>query len=419
MPGGFGGGPWGGSPWGGGSLSGIAPVTIDETVSISESVTAAVPVKLLGATPLSAFLVEATFSQNLDYSYPPVLAVSNYSIPGLVVVHVDPPHVEPGPPTSTVLIVTSEQGPTTYTLTVTATRSILGDPLDPAFDTATFPGLPIQPTFFAAAQSRTKVELVFATAMVQNAAFEDPSSYQITDLNGGSISIASATASGPYPIQRLTLELSSDLVPGGYYVATVLSALVKTVTGFNIYPPTDLFQWAEMSALINTGPIEIPITDFSGEVSTGLLGQPLGQVFFSPALEASAANSVIQVDEVSVCTQAYDSYEFPSIPDPQPLMTFGVGQPYSTTLNADALWATAERLGVARINLSDSRSETMPTAEDGPCDATLQEVFDQSKVALLNVSDWVLFDGVNPSFICADNTAPIGPGATTNINLEP
>ena len=42
-----------------------------------------------------------------------------------------------------------------------------------------------------------------------------------------------------------------------------------------------------------------------------------------------------------------------------------------------------------------------------------------SKVALLNVEDWVLYDGVGTTFICADNLAPVGPGTTTNINLQP
>jgi len=414
MTGGFGGGGWGGGPWGGSTLGGTAPVIITETVTVSESVTAYLPVKVTGAVPLSAFSVQVSFTQDLDFGYAPVLSAGNYAIPGLTIYN-----VVAGLTANSVRLITSEHAATVYTLTVVATRSVAGDLIDPLYRTATFAGMPVQPNFFAAAQSRSKVELVFSAVMLQNAAFEDPASYQIADLNGGVVAIVSATPSGVTPIRRVVLELAADLAPGGYYVATVLSSSVQTLTGLPIYPPTDLFQWAEMLAAVYTGPIEIPIVDFSGEVTGGLLGQPLGQVFFSPALEASAANSIIQVDEVSVCTQAYDSYVFPSLPDPRPLMTFGVGQPYSTTLNADVVWATAERLGLARIDLSDLREDTMPAAEDGPCDATLQEVFDQSKVALLNVDGWVLYDGVGTSFICADNTAPIGPGATTNINLEP
>jgi hypothetical protein len=154
-----------------------------------------------------------------------------------------------------------------------------------------------------------------------------------------------------------------------------------------------------------------------------LLGQPLGQLFFSPALDTAVlADSTIQVDSASVCTRAYDVYEVPSLPDPHPLMTWGDNLPYNASVlndSADVLFATAERLGQARINLGDFREDTWGGATDGPADATLQETFDQTKVSLLNVDDWVLYDGVNPSFICADNLAPIGPGATTNINLQP
>lgn len=160
-------------------------------------------------------------------------------------------------------------------------------------------------------------------------------------------------------------------------------------------------------------------------VVTSLLGEPLGQIFFSPALDTSVpADSTIQVDSVSVCTRAYDVYEFPTLPDPHPLTTFGATWHNGSVLNdADSvLQATAERLGQAQIILSDHPQDTWSGAADGPADATLQETFDQTKVALLNVDEtagWVLFDGVGTPFICADNLAPIGPGATTNINLQP
>jgi len=157
-----------------------------------------------------------------------------------------------------------------------------------------------------------------------------------------------------------------------------------------------------------------------------LLGRPLGQVFFSPnldsALPVSPASSTIQVDSVSVCTRAYDVYEIPEIPDPQPLMTYGATLPYnSSVLNNpdDVVWATADRLGLAHVNLTDRPEDTWGGATDGPADATLQETFDQSRVALLNVDDWVLYDGVGTPFICADNLTPIPAGTTTNINLQP
>jgi hypothetical protein len=76
-------------------------------------------------------------------------------------------------------------------------------------------------------------------------------------------------------------------------------------------------------------------------------------------------------------------------------------------------------LGQAKFALADFQQETLPQAVDGPADATLQETFDQSRVSLLNVDTWVLFDGVGTSFATADNLAPIPPGITTNINLQP
>ena len=596
---------WGGNYWAKGLwATGLQlPVAIDETVPLSESLNVWLPLRVVSATALNAFLVEVDFSHDLDYGYAPVLTPSNYIIPGLSVTG-----VFLGTSSKRVKLVTSEHAATVYTLTVAAAHSSAGDPLDPAYKTVNFAGFPINPSFFAAAQSASKVELVFSTGMLQNAAFTDPASYQVADLNGNTVAITSATASGMTPIQRVTLELGASLTPGGHYVATVVSSAVQTSTGLSIFPEDDVFQWADMQAPLNVGPISIPIGEFSGEVAdvypdphnlleypeafdhpywtkgactitkgavpgprshprpvpgpvpppppvglwadalvedtatarhevvrtgtvvgsarvtqsiyvkaegrsiltmrgnnpwgsawfdlstgelarlstnwnvastvatveeveefpgwyrctltrdvttpgatavmfgaaestsstsyegdgstalylygaqfvdTSLLGVPLGQVFFSPALDLPAADSVIQVDEVSVCTRAYDVYTIPSLPDPQPLSIYSPTEAFSTTLNDDVLWATAERLGLAHVNLTDNRADTVVPPVDGPADATLQETFDQSKVALLNVADWVLYDGVGTSFFCADNTAPVGPGTTTNINLQP
>jgi len=411
MPGSTG---WGGNYWGKGTwgLGIIPPVAVYEGLALSEGLTVWVPLRVEAAQALTTFRVEITFSHDLDFGYAPLLTPSNYSIPGLTVDDASPGHTS-----KTVRLTTSEQGASTYTVTVTAAESYAGDPLDPNFDEYSFPGFPIAPTFFAAAQSRTKVQLIFSTEMLQNAEFSDPASYQLTTLGGTPVAIASAAIYGPTPVRRLDLTLGADLEPGGHYVLTILDPAVQTAGGLPIYPTTDLFQWAEAAGWVGDSPLSIAIDEFSGEVSGGLLGQPLGQVFFSPALEASAANSSIQLDEVAVCTRAYDTYTFPELPDPEPLMTYGGA--ILTTIGDNVLWAPAPRLGLATFTISDLREDTLPTVVDGPADATLQETFDQSKVALLNVEDWVLYDGVGTSFICADNLAPVGPGATTNINLQP
>lgn len=410
--------PYGTSPWATGVATG-GPVLISETVSVSEAITVLLPLKVVGAAALSPYVVQVEFSHPLDYGYAPILLAANYSIvPTLGVTA-----AVAGPTSTTIRLSTNEQTQPIYTLTVGSALSATGDSLDPANRTAIFAGFGTQPTFFASAQSRTKVQLVFSLEMDQNAAFVDPASYTLTDLNLNAITITSATIYGPTPVQRLSLELDSEMDPGGYYVLTIASPNVKTTTGLNMSPTYDMFQWGEMQAPYRRAPLDIPILNFSGEVSGGLLGQPLGQVFFSPALEAAIANSSIQIDSVSCCTRAYDVYTLPSLPDPFPLMTFGPEQTYSSVLGGNSagnvLWAPAPRLGLAYVNLSDFQEETMPQAVDGPADATLQEPFDQSRVSLLNVDDWVLFDGVGTPFATADNLTPIPAGTTTNINLQP
>ncbi len=384
--GGFGGGSWGGGSWGG-SSGANPPQIVYETVTFSESLDVLVPLLVTNAQALNAFLVEVTFSHNLDYGYAPVLSTGNYSSDqGLTILG-----VSIGPTSNTVRLVTSEQGPLTYNLTVGDGRSAPGDPLTPPNQGFAFPGFPIAPRFFAAAQSRTKVQLVFSTEMLQNTEFSDIASYSVTDLGGTPIAIASATIFGPTPVQRLTLELAADMDPGGYYVVTILDPAVQTTRALPIYPDNDLFQWAEAAAFVDGNPLNIAFDQFSGEVSGGLLGRPLGQVFFSPALEASAADSSIQIDEVSVCTRAYDVYTIPSLPDPEPFATFG--GPTTTTIGDHVLWAPAERLGLARINLTDLREEAMPTTVDGPADATLIETVDANRAAFLNVPGYTLFPG--------------------------
>lgn len=407
---------WGGSVGWGGAVSPLnLPVTGSETLNLSEGLDIWLPLWVQAAIVTSPWGLIVEFSHNLDPAYPPHLNVSNYSIsPPLVVAG-----AFAGPAANQIRLETSEQAATSYTLIVSNARALTGDTLDPARDTVLFFGFPIAPNYFATAQSRTKVMLTFSATLEINVAVTEPTNYTITDIDGTPVTVDSATVNQTQSEPMwVTLELGANLTPGGYYVCTLDPAIINT--GGSPYSPlTDVFQYIERERQY-----DVPISAFSGEVSGGLLGQPLGQVFFSPALEgltSTPATSTIQVDSVSVCTRAYDVYEFPEIPDPEPLMTFGAGAYNSSVLNDtdNVLFATADRLGLAHVNLSDHPEDTWGGAADGPCDATLQETFDQSRVALLNVDDWVLYDGVNPPFICADNLTPIPAGTTTNINLQP
>lgn len=433
--GGFGGGPFGGGPWGGAAPSGAGAqtadvadtitrtdgltiqqtgsVTVSETIVLSESATGTVPFGVLSAIALSPFQVRVFFSETIDQGYAPNFDPSNYTIAGITVTA-----VAEAPTPDSLVLTTSEQGPFVYTVVVSSNVKADSGGFIGAANSAIFAGWPIQPTFFATGQSRTRVQLTFSTAMVQNTEYTDPASYTITDMNQTVLPITAATAVGPSPNRRLALDLGVELVPGGYYVATIVDPAVIAVNTLPVVPDADLFQWNEAPRPIGSQPIFIRISDFTGEVSGGILGQPAGQVFFSPSLEAPAPNSSIQVDEISVCTRAFDVYTPPGPIDPEPLYTFGGA--VSSTLGNSVLWAPFDRLLGAQINLEDHPADTLGPYTDGPATATLEEPLDITYLSLLNNSFWTLFDGVGTPFITANNLAPIPPGPPpTVIVLQP
>ena len=414
MAGGFGSGPWGGSPWGGfsGEAAAVGPVDVIESVPVSDSVTIGLTLRVSSANAQNPFWVRVNFSANLDPGYLPNFQSTSYSIAGLSV-----NSVFPGPTASSVLIVTSEQGPVIYTVVVSDAQSVAGDPIDPVDNFALFAGYPVQPTFYATAQSRSKVQLTFSTEMLQNAAYVDPTSYTVMDLNGVNIPILSAEAVGTTPNRRLALEVGTFLISGGYYVATIVSPLVQTSANLTIDPPSDLFQWAETPRPQGARQMDIKISDFSGEVSGGILGEPDGLVFFSPSLNAPAPTSAIEVEEVSVCTRAYDVYTPPGPIDPVPLYTFTPGAPEST-LGGAVLFTTFDRLLGAKLNVSLNPLDSFGPYTDGPAAAILSETWDPAYISLLNNSFWTTFDGSGNPFILANNLAPIPPGPIQVITLQ-
>lgn len=273
------------------------------------------------------------------------------------------------------------------------------------------------PTFRVGVQTETKIQVVFESQMNVNAAYVDVGNYTVTHIGGTNIPVNSVTALDD---RHVEIILGASLVAWNFYSLTIDPA-VQTLGGESMDPPVDLFQWA------NTQPpfLAFDISNFSGEVSTGLLGQPAGQVFFSPALEVLAANSIIQIDEVSVCTKAFDTYTFPEIPDPPLLMTYPAPATVmaSSLLNGPGgLFATAERMGLPRVNLADYPEDTYTPPVDGPADATLVETIDITRAGFLNDTRWETFPAATASigaFTLADNLTPIGPGPTTNIPLQP
>lgn len=373
------------------------------------------PFGLESAVSLSSTSVRVRYTALFDSSYLPLTDPSNYSIsPSITVTSVVIESAQ------SVILITSPQTDVVYTLVIDQARGYFGQSLDPDLDSVTFNGLPASPTFHAVATRATRVRAIFTEAMLQNAALTDPSEYTLSDLSGNLVVISDVEVEQVTDVRSVVLTLATDLEDEHHYRLTV-STSILTFDGDSISPDTSVFQW--VSNALRT---QVSLEDFSGEVQGGLYGVHGGLVFFSPALVNSAANSIIQVDSVEVCTKAYDEYHFPSPIDPPVLFTYGAGvvpTPTVTTLNSTAVtWAKFPRLVDATMTLSDLQEEEMPAAVDGPCDATLTETWDLDYVSLQNNTAWKTFDNAGEPpiyFKTADNLAPIPPGATVTINLQP
>ena len=392
MPGRFGIDGFGSSPYGGGILS----------------------YQVVGGAAQNPYSVVVGFNLVIDVSFPAFLAPSNYSVPGLTV-----SAAAFESPTS-VRLFTTAQSYSLYTVTVAQARSAAGVYLDPLHKTATFTGIGGAPGYISVGTARRRVRLVFSEAMRQNSDLTHITNYTVTDIHGHALTILSVTPEQSSNVLSVILTLASDMRTTEWYVTSVNALVVTESGGLSVLPGTQKFQWVE-----DTGQFSLALDRFSGEVQGGLFGTPAGLVFFSPALNVPAANSSIQVDEVSVCTTAYDTYVMPQPIDPAALYTYGGPIPPPTLLGGTVLWAPFPRLVEARFELTftgPSMVEFMPEAVDGPCTATFREPWDHNYVALLNNPAWMLYDNSAPTtppiFICAANMAPIPPGPMSTIVLE-
>ncbi len=363
-------------------------------------------VQALSAGP-SQVLVE--FSSPPDPTHVLTFDPASYVIPGLTVFSV----LAEGP--TTVRLVTSPQSWQAYTVTANLSlRNTSLQPIDPDARVASFTGYSDTPTFRATAQSATKVQLIFQEPMLLDTSLTNPGLYTVVSLAGVAIPVISVVPRTYLGVTaRVELVLGGPLSPNTTYVVTVL-APIQTLSGKPLVPNQAPTLWVPAPNQLFTN-----IANFSGEVSGGLFGNPLGLVFFSPALEAAAPNSSLQVDEVTVCTKAYDEYLLPQPVDPRPFRTFGGWYGGRTNSRETVLWAPFPRMVDAKFTLADLRTESYTAVADGRCVAVITERLDPSKVSLLNNVYWQTF-GTNPHpFKTAANMAPIGPGSTTTITLVP
>jgi hypothetical protein len=272
-------------------------------------------------------------------------------------------------------------------------------------------------TFFAAALSETRIHVVFSTVMQDGPNLVDPTKYTVADMGNNALTVLTVEKATALSPSSVILTLSSGLsTTNSYYV--VVSGSVLALDSTSIVPSTAYFQWVEGQNFCL-----VPNSAFTGEALGGLLGDHRGQVFFSPAFNTLAANSVIQLESVEVCTTAYDTYTFPVLIDPPPLFTYSKGGPTSVLGMATVLWAPWPRLAEAQTNLSQTLYEApFPQASDSHATATFTEPWDHTYVSLLNNLGWKTFDNAGEPpvyFKTANNTAPIPSGPTTTVVLEP
>lgn len=161
----------------------------------------------------------------------------------------------------------------------------------------------------------------------------------------------------------------------------------------------------------------LSLTPESGQPLTAdqrsLFGTPEGLVFFSPSL-ANVANSTIQVDEVSTCTQAYDSYVFPEQEEAaRPLYTYSPLKSLTRVGSDVLLRGSATRSGGAVLELAVTEQDQVESAVDLDASFLLVETYPPARASLLSNSGWATFTtGIVPPkyvFKTLDNSSPLPP----------
>lgn len=373
------------------------------------------PFGVAGATSYGPHFVQVRFTDVIDLTDPAFTAPSNYTItPGPLTIHAVV--IESA---DSVVLQTDAQSFVTYTVTVGVGRSYFQVPMYPPLNTAMFTGFPSLPGYFSCATSPTRVRLIFSTAMM-SAPLLVLSNYTVSDFNGHVHTILSAQIEQTIgPALSVVLTLATPLDTTSWY-QTILSSNIVNLDGQTPQPPDYDFQF-----ILPPLNVSVPISEFTGEVSGPLFGDPDGLVYFSPSLNVAASNSIIQVEEVDVCSIAYDTYTFPQPIDPVPFYTWSPTGPQTFLEQAGVvLFAGFPKMSEAMFELEFTGThllDTVPSPYDTSVSIVMQQTFAPGYVALLNNPAWWMFDGVHkttpPMWICANNLGPIPPGPADEITF--
>lgn len=363
---------------------------------------------VMSALALTPHALKVVFSAALDYVFPPLLDPSNYVIPGLTVTGVQPGGSD------FVLVQTSTQSYQSYTVTVVQALGLAGEVLSPILNAAVFTGQPEAPGAKVVATRSTRVRVVFTEAMLSNAALTNPASYSLVSVTGSSVTVLSVQPEQGSDVLSVVLLLGSALQSSQGYTLTLSASLVTLALGLEVYPKTHAVKWIEHKLTLT-----LQASYFSGETTAGLLGEHGGLVFFSPALEAAAGASLIKVDDVSVCTTAYDTYKIPELKDPIPLRFWGNSR--TTTRIGSAVFWSATRLSDVHFDFTITHEDAAPLAVDGFCEAVLEQTTDPDWVSRFNSPGWRI-GAISSSRVfrfAKLDAGPIPPGPTTVITIVP
>jgi hypothetical protein len=360
--------------------------------------------------------VQVVFTETLDSTFSTILLPSNYLLsPTLTVFSVE---VTSG---NEVVLTTSPQTNILYTITVAAARSTYGTLLNPLENSATFTGFPLGLGYFALATSSTRVRAIFSSVMLNDASLSNPANYSITDFSGNALTLVSAEPEQAINPISVVLTLSAPLNEGYFYVCNVNSN-IHTATGLNVLPSTSVFQWVS-----TVKQVSVPLSRFTGEVIGPPFGNPAGLVYFSPSLNVDTPNSIIQIEDVSVCTTAYDTYYPPNPRETSkiPLFTYSPNEPSPDPylLNQCVLWTPFPKLSDVMLDLEDMEEDFFQPPVDTSCSVLIKQQYALGYVSLLNDPAWYIFDNkhgtsVPPTFILAKNLSPIPQGPETIMVLH-